>query len=113
MNRVVIIDNFDSFVYNIAQYVGETGAQVNVMRNNVTIDSVLSLEPDRIILSPGPGHPRDSGVTLDVLREADVPILGICLGHQAIGHVFGAEIVRSGHPLHGKTSTITHDIQRS
>ena len=108
MNKVVLVDNFDSFVYNIAQYVGEAGADITVLRNNVSWQDIIEREPDRIILSPGPGHPRDSGVTLDVIKHAEVPVLGVCLGHQAIGHIFGAEIVQDETPIHGKTSSISH-----
>ncbi len=111
MNRVVIIDNFDSFVYNIAQYMGELGAEVVVLRNRVSLAQVLEYNPERIVLSPGPGHPRDSGVTLEIIRSVDVPILGVCLGHQAIGQVFGADVVRADRPIHGKTSLIVHDEQ--
>ncbi len=118
MSRVVIIDNFDSFVYNIAQYVGECGIEVAVVRNNTSLQSVMRLRPDRVIISPGPGHPRSAGVSLEILRYAressdtegrTLPILGICLGHQAIGYVFGARIVRGSSPVHGKVSSIIHD----
>ncbi|NWF95622.1 MAG: aminodeoxychorismate/anthranilate synthase component II [Candidatus Thorarchaeota archaeon] len=118
MSRVVIIDNFDSFVYNIAQYVGERDAEVCVVRNNTTFQSVMRLRPDRVIISPGPGHPQSAGVSLEILRHArqnidtgrrTLPILGICLGHQAIGYVFGARIVRGSSPVHGKVSSVIHD----
>ncbi|MCF2137885.1 MAG: aminodeoxychorismate/anthranilate synthase component II [Candidatus Thorarchaeota archaeon] len=108
MSRVVIIDNVDSFVYNIAQYLGELGADIVVLRNHVSLADILQKNPDKIVLSPGPGHPKDSRVTLDVIRSAEVPVLGVCLGHQAIGYIFGAEVVRAERPIHGKTSLITH-----
>jgi anthranilate synthase/aminodeoxychorismate synthase-like glutamine amidotransferase len=109
---VLVIDNYDSFTYNLVQYLGELGAQVVVRRNDQTsVDEVRELSPDRILISPGPGRPEDAGVTVAVVRElgTDVPILGVCLGHQAIGAAFGGRIVRAGRPMHGKTSRIEHD----
>jgi anthranilate synthase/aminodeoxychorismate synthase-like glutamine amidotransferase len=109
---VLVIDNYDSFTYNLVQYLGELGAEVRVLRNDaVTIGEVVEAKPDHIVLSPGPGRPEDAGVTMSVIRACgrETPILGVCLGHQAIGAVFGGEVVRAGTPMHGKTSTIDHD----
>jgi len=109
---VLVIDNYDSFTYNLVQYLGELGAEVQVMRNDqVTIEEVVEARPDHIVISPGPGRPEDAGVTMSVIRACgrETPILGVCLGHQAIGAVFGGEVVRAGTPMHGKTSTIDHD----
>ena len=109
---VLVIDNYDSFTYNLVQYLGELGAELWVMRNDqVTIDEVVDARPDHIVISPGPGRPEDAGVTMSVIRACgrETPILGVCLGHQAIGAVFGGEVVRAGTPMHGKTSTIDHD----
>jgi anthranilate synthase component II len=109
--RVLVIDNYDSFTYNLVQYLGELGAEVLVRRNDeVTPEGVLELHPDRIVVSPGPCTPKEAGVSVEVIEEVSgqVPILGVCLGHQAIGQAFGAEIVR-GEPVHGKTAKILHD----
>jgi anthranilate synthase component 2 len=109
---VLVIDNYDSFTYNLVQYLGELGADVQVMRNDaVTVDDIETANPDRIVISPGPGRPEDAGVTLDVIRRLGgrTPIFGVCLGHQAIGAAFGGSVVRAGVPMHGKTSTIDHD----
>ena len=109
---VLVIDNYDSFTYNLVQYLGELGADVRVMRNDTaTLDEVAGAHPDRIVISPGPGRPESAGITMDVIRQlgAATPILGVCLGHQAIGAVFGGAVVRAGAPMHGKTSTIEHD----
>jgi len=109
---ILVIDNYDSFTYNLVQYLGELGAEVQVRRNDaVTVDEVERAAPSRIVLSPGPGRPEDAGVTMDVIRRfgARLPILGVCLGHQAIGAVFGATVVRAEVPMHGKTSTVEHD----
>ena len=111
---VLVIDNYDSFTYNLVQYLGELGADVRVIRNDVvTIDDVIKAKADRIVISPGPGRPEHAGVTMNVIRRLGetTPILGVCLGHQAIGAVFGGEVVRAGVPMHGKTSTIEHDGQ--
>ncbi|HET6955398.1 MAG TPA: aminodeoxychorismate/anthranilate synthase component II, partial [Vicinamibacterales bacterium] len=111
---VLVIDNYDSFTYNLVQYLGELGADVRVMRNDVvTVEDVVKAKADRIVISPGPGRPEQAGVTMDVIRRLGetTPILGVCLGHQAIGAVFGGEVVRAGVPMHGKTSTIEHDGQ--
>ena len=109
---VFVIDNFDSFTYNLVQYLGELGARVIVRRNNeVTVDEIAALNPSRIVISPGPGRPEQAGVTVDAIRQLGprIPILGVCLGHQAIGLAFGGKVVRASVPMHGKTSAITHD----
>jgi len=109
---VLVIDNYDSFTYNLVQYLGELGAEVRVMRNDaVTVEDVVEARPDRIVISPGPGRPEDAGVTMSVIRACGqkIPILGVCLGHQAIGAAFGGDVVRAAAPMHGKTSTIDHD----
>jgi anthranilate synthase component 2 len=109
---VVVVDNYDSFTYNLVQYLGELGASVTVLRNDaVTVDAIGGARPDRIVISPGPGRPEDAGVTMEVIRQLGrtTPILGVCLGHQAIGAVFGGAVVRAPAPMHGKTSTIEHN----
>jgi anthranilate synthase component 2 len=109
---VLVIDNYDSFTYNLVQYLGELGADVQVVRNDAaSVDSIAASKPDRIVISPGPGRPEDAGITIEVIRQlgATLPILGVCLGHQAIGAAFGASVVRAAAPMHGKTSTIEHD----
>jgi len=112
MAMILVIDNYDSFTYNLVQYLGELGADIKVMRNDaVTLEEVAAAKPSRIVISPGPGRPEQAGVTMPVIRELGrtTPILGVCLGHQAIGAVFGGRVVRAGVPMHGKTSTIEHD----
>jgi anthranilate synthase component 2 len=109
---VLVIDNYDSFTYNLVQYLGELGAAITVRRNDETSpEEIRALAPSRILISPGPGRPGDAGVTLDVVREfaANVPMLGVCLGHQAMGMAFGGSVVRAPLPMHGKTSTVEHD----
>jgi anthranilate synthase/aminodeoxychorismate synthase-like glutamine amidotransferase len=109
---LLVIDNYDSFTYNLVQYLGELGADVRVIRNDqMTVDAVRSVNADRIVISPGPGRPEDAGVTMAVIRclGERVPILGVCLGHQAIGAAYGGTVVRAASPMHGKTSTIDHD----
>jgi anthranilate synthase/aminodeoxychorismate synthase-like glutamine amidotransferase len=108
---ILIIDNYDSFVYNLAQYIGELGGEPAVYRNDaVSLAEIESLSPSHIVISPGPGTPLDAGISNDVVRHfgGKIPILGVCLGHQCIGHVYGAAIGR-GMPTHGKTSLIHHD----
>jgi anthranilate synthase component 2 len=113
--RVLIIDNFDSFVYNLAQYTGKLGAQPLVYRNNeITLKNVVKLKPDKIIISPGPGTPKDPvyfGVSAEIIREVsrEIPTLGVCLGHQGIAWAFGGKIVPAKHLMHGKTSLIEHE----
>jgi len=110
VTKVLIIDNYDSFVYNIAQYLGETGADIVVKRNNILLEEVKKAKPDKIVLSPGPGHPKDSRVALKILKTMSkrIPTLGVCLGHQAIAYIYGAKIVFANKLLHGKTSLIYH-----
>ena len=109
---ILVIDNYDSFTYNLVQYLGELGADVQVARNDAaSIESIGHTRPERIVISPGPGRPEQAGITMDVIRQfgPTIPILGVCLGHQAIGAVFGGSVVRAATPMHGKTSTIEHD----
>jgi anthranilate synthase/aminodeoxychorismate synthase-like glutamine amidotransferase len=108
----LLIDNYDSFTFNLAQYLGELGAAPVVRRNDqVTVDEIGEMRPARIVISPGPGRPEDAGVSVDVIRRfgPTVPILGVCLGHQGIGIAFGGNVVRAGELMHGKTSTVHHD----
>lgn len=108
---ILVIDNYDSFTYNIVQQLGVFGADIEVVRNDqITLEEIRALNPAQILISPGPGTPDDSGVSLDVLRElgATTPILGVCLGHQAIGQVFGGVVKRAPTLMHGKTSMICH-----
>ncbi len=110
--RIVVIDNYDSFTYNLVQYVEGLGARCDVRLNDkTTVDSVLAAQPDGILLSPGPGTPDDAGVTLEVIARAGGihPIFGVCLGHQSIGQNFGCRVIRAGRLMHGKTSLIHHD----
>jgi anthranilate synthase component 2 len=112
MGIVCVIDNYDSFTYNLVQYLGELGAEVHVVRNDAaTVDEVAAIKPERIVISPGPGRPEDAGITMNVIRALGerTPVLGVCLGHQAIGAVFGGQVVRAGVPMHGKTSIIEHN----
>ncbi|GGL63256.1 anthranilate synthase component II [Halocalculus aciditolerans] len=106
---ILVIDNYDSFVYNLVQYVGEVTPDVSVARNDaVTLDDIRDRDPDGIVLSPGPGRPEDAGVSMDVF-DLDVPVLGVCLGHQALCAAYGAPVTRAPDVVHGKASTITHD----
>ncbi len=111
--RVVVVDNYDSFVYNLVQYLGELDAEPVVVRNDeVDLEGLRALRPDRLLVSPGPGRPEDAGISCEaitVLGGEGVPVLGVCLGHQCIGEVFGGTIVRAGEIMHGKTSEIHHD----
>ncbi len=109
---ILVIDNYDSFVYNLVQYVGAHGNEVRTIRNDrLSVSDALALAPERIILSPGPCRPVDAGVTLDLVRSMDgsIPMLGVCLGHQAIGEVFGGTVERADTLLHGKTGPVYHD----
>lgn len=110
---VLVIDNYDSFTYNLVQYLGELGAEMRVRRNDeITVEEIENgLKPERILISPGPGTPGEAGVTLEVLRKfaGRIPILGVCLGHQAIGQIFGGKVVRAPAPVHGKPTTVAHD----
>jgi anthranilate synthase component II len=110
--RILVIDNYDSFVYNLVQYIGELGAEPIVFRNDaLDVAGIIDLAPDAILLSPGPGRPEDAGVTCAAIRELGgrIPLFGVCLGHQAIGHVFGGSVVRAPSLMHGKTSTVHHN----
>jgi anthranilate synthase/aminodeoxychorismate synthase-like glutamine amidotransferase len=109
---VFVLDNYDSFTYNLVQYLGELGAEVEVRRNDqVTPADVERMQPDRIVISPGPCTPHDAGISIELIRHmaGKAPILGVCLGHQAIGAAFGGEVVRARHLMHGKTSLVEHD----
>ena len=109
---VFVLDNYDSFTYNLVQYLGELGAQVEVRRNDqVTIEEIEAMQPQRIVISPGPCTPQDAGISIGLIRyfAGRVPILGVCLGHQAIGAAFGGHVVRAPHLMHGKTSAVLHD----
>ena len=109
---ILVIDNYDSFTYNLVQYLGELGATLEVVRNDaVRADEVVAMKPERVVISPGPGTPRDAGISLEVIRTLgpSIPILGVCLGHQAIGEAFGGIVARARTQMHGKTSAISHD----
>ena len=109
---IVVIDNYDSFTYNLVQYLGELGEELRVFRNNkVTLEEIERLKPSRIVISPGPGTPHDAGISEDVVKyfHKSIPVLGVCLGHQAIGEVIGGRIVRAPTLMHGKISEIFHD----
>ena len=109
---VLVIDNYDSFTYNLVQYLGELGAEVRVRRNDqVSLEEVAEMTPEHLVISPGPGRPEDAGVSMDVIRRfgPTTPTLGVCLGHQAIGMVYGGVVTRAIAPMHGKTSTVVHD----
>lgn len=108
---ILVLDNYDSFTYNLVQYMGELGAELEVYRNDVlTVDDVARMKPEKIVLSPGPGVPSDAGITIPLIRElgSKIPILGVCLGHQAIGEAMGGDVIRAKRLMHGKTSMITH-----
>ena len=109
---VLVIDNYDSFTYNLVQYLGELGAKVVVRRNDeATMEQLRGLDHGRVVISPGPGRPEQAGVSLEVIKEfgSRMPVLGVCLGHQAIGLAFGGDVVRAPLPVHGKTSTVEHN----
>ena len=109
---VVVIDNYDSFTYNLVQYLGELGQELKVVRNDaMTVDQIAALRPERIVISPGPCTPKEAGISVDTIKRlaGNIPILGVCLGHQSIGEAFGGEVVRAERLMHGKTSMIRHD----
>ncbi|HEX3741897.1 MAG TPA: aminodeoxychorismate/anthranilate synthase component II [Terriglobales bacterium] len=109
---VFVLDNYDSFTYNLVQYLGELGAEVVVRRNDqLTVKEVAALRPERIVISPGPCTPQEAGVSIELFRQLgeEFPILGVCLGHQALGAAFGGKIIRAPHLMHGKTSPVKHD----
>jgi para-aminobenzoate synthetase component 2 len=109
---ILVIDNYDSFVFNLVQYLGELGASTVVWRNDAgTVEDVRALRPDGVLISPGPGHPREAGLSVDVVRDlgSRMPVLGVCLGHQVIGHVYGGRVVRAPELVHGKTSDVFHE----
>lgn len=111
---LLMLDNYDSFTYNIVQYLGELGANVKVLRNDeTTVEEIEALQPERIVISPGPCTPSEAGISLEVIQyfSGKLPILGICLGHQGIGQLFGGHVVRAKEPMHGKLSAIRHDGQ--
>jgi anthranilate synthase/aminodeoxychorismate synthase-like glutamine amidotransferase len=111
--RILVLDNYDSFVYNLVQYLGELGAEPVVFRHDaIAVDGVTAMAPDGVLISPGPGRPEDAGASNEVITTlggAGTPVLGVCLGHQCIGQVFGALVVRAGAVMHGKTSMVHHD----
>lgn len=109
--KLVMIDNYDSFTYNLVQYFAELGADVTVLRNDqTTVEKVLAVQPDKLVISPGPGAPKDAGISLDLIHQAagNIPLLGVCLGHQSIGQAFGGKIIHAKKIMHGKTSLIHH-----
>jgi anthranilate synthase/aminodeoxychorismate synthase-like glutamine amidotransferase len=109
---IFVLDNYDSFTYNLVQYIGELGAEVEVRRNDqVTVAEVDAIHPERVVISPGPCTPREAGISVDLIRHfaGKVPVLGVCLGHQAIGEAFGGRVVRAANLMHGKTSAVVHD----
>ena len=109
---ILLIDNYDSFTYNLAQFLGQLGEKLEVRRNDqITLDEIADRKPQRIVISPGPGEPQNAGICIDVIRQftGKIPILGVCLGHQAIGYAFGGNVVRAPTLMHGKTSRIHHD----
>jgi len=109
---IFVLDNYDSFTYNLVQYLGELGAEVEVRRNDeVTIEEIEAMHPERIVVSPGPCTPQDAGISIELIRHfaGKTPLLGVCLGHQAIGAAFGGEVIRARNLMHGKTSQVEHD----
>ncbi len=110
--RVLIVDNYDSFTYNLVQFLGELGAEIDVFRNDrITVREIARIKPTHVVISPGPCTPNEAGISMEVVRElgGKLPLLGVCLGHQSIGQVFGGDITRGEAPVHGKTSSIFHD----
>lgn len=112
MSRVLLVDNYDSFAYNLVQFLGELGAEIDVVRNDVaTVDELLERAPDRVVVSPGPCTPNEAGISVEAMRrfpEAGTPTLGVCLGHQSLAQAFGGRVIQH-EPVHGKTTTISHD----
>jgi anthranilate synthase/aminodeoxychorismate synthase-like glutamine amidotransferase len=112
MTKVLVIDNYDSFTYNLVQYLGELGAEVGVVRNDkATVDDLLTLKPDRLVVSPGPCTPKEAGISVEAVRrfaESGTPVLGVCLGHQSMVEAFGGKVIR-GDPIHGKDAEVSHD----
>lgn len=109
---IFVLDNYDSFTYNLVQYLGELGAEVEVRRNDrITVNEVERMRPERIVISPGPCTPNEAGISIDLIRHLAgmAPILGVCLGHQAVGEAFGGRVIRAPHLMHGKTSPVMHD----
>ena len=109
---LLVIDNYDSFTYNLVQYLGELGQQLRVVRNDaMTVEEIVALKPERIVISPGPCTPKEAGISVEAIKRlaGSIPILGVCLGHQSIGEAFGGEVVRAERLMHGKTSMIRHD----
>lgn len=109
--RVLVVDNYDSFTYNLVQYLGELGAEIEVFRNDaISVEQIQDRKPDRIVISPGPGRPADAGISVELIRRlaGQVPILGVCLGHQAMGEAFGGRVVQAARLMHGKTSRVYH-----
>ena len=109
---ILVLDNYDSFTYNLVQYLGELGAQVDVRRNDaLTVDAVLAMAPDAIVVSPGPCTPTEAGISVELIRRAGAftPLLGVCLGHQAIGEAYGGRVIRASRVMHGKQSRIVHE----
>ena len=110
--KITLLDNYDSFTYNLLHYLGELGADVKVVRNDkITVDALMAEKPDGIVISPGPGAPKDSGICLELIQKAsgNIPIFGVCLGQQAIGEAFGGNVIRAPQPMHGKVSAIYHE----
>ncbi|MCA9401682.1 MAG: aminodeoxychorismate/anthranilate synthase component II [Candidatus Omnitrophica bacterium] len=111
---ILMIDNYDSFTYNLVQYFGELGADLKVFRNDVlTVNDIQHMNPERIVISPGPGRPEDAGISVEVIKafSGKVPVLGVCLGHQSIGYAYGGKIIRARNLMHGKTSMVSHDAK--
>jgi anthranilate synthase/aminodeoxychorismate synthase-like glutamine amidotransferase len=109
---ILLLDNYDSFTYNLAQFLGQLGSKLEVHRNDqITLEQIDAKKPERIVISPGPGKPEDAGICIDVIKQfaGQIPILGVCLGHQAIGQAFGGKVIRAPEIMHGKTSRIHHD----
>ena len=109
---ILVIDNYDSFTYNLVQYLGEMGSEIEVVRNDeIKVGDILQKKPDHILISPGPCSPKEAGISVDVIKQlaGKIPILGVCLGHQSIGYAFGGDIIRAKKLMHGKTSQISHD----